>query len=63
MLHNYNYKYGCFPMEWIMRKERWGKKYKDKRNWREYNEKLVARGEAYISLDFIETQDKDLEKL
>ena len=46
-----------------MRKERWGKKYKDKRNWREYNEKLVARGEAYISLDFIETQDKDLEKL
>jgi len=26
------------------------KKYKDKRNWREYNEKLVARGEAYISL-------------
>ena len=47
-------------MEWIMRKERCGKKYKDKRNWREYNEKLVARGEAYISLDFIETQDKDL---
>jgi len=31
---------------------------KDKRNWR--NEKLVARGEAYISLDFIETWDKDL---
>ena len=39
------------------------KKYKDKRNWREYNEKLVAREEAYIYLDFIETQDKDLEKL
>jgi len=50
-------------MEWIMRKERWGKKYKDKRKWREYNEKLIARGEAYISLDFIETWDKDLEKL
>jgi len=33
-----------------MRKERWGKKYEDKRDWREYNEKLVARGEAYISL-------------
>jgi len=46
-----------------MRKERWGKKYKDKRSWREYNEKLVAREEAYIYLDFIETQDKDLEKL
>ena len=46
-----------------MRKERWGKKYKDKRNWREYNEKLVARGEVCISLDLIETWDKDLEKL
>jgi len=33
-----------------MRKERWEKKYEDKRNWREYNEKLVACGEAYISL-------------
>ncbi len=46
-----------------MKKERWGKKYEDKRNWREYNEKLVARGEACISLDLIETWDKDLEKL
>ena len=46
-----------------MRKERWGKKYEDKRNWREYNEKLVARGEVCISLDLIETWDKDLEKL
>jgi hypothetical protein len=24
------------------------------RNWREYNEKLVRRGEFYISLDFLE---------
>ncbi|MCW3133968.1 MAG: hypothetical protein N2V78_06550 [Methanophagales archaeon] len=38
-----------------MRKERRGKKYEDKRDWREYNEKLVARGEAYISLDFIDS--------
>ncbi|MDF2957574.1 MAG: hypothetical protein OD814_001196 [Candidatus Alkanophagales archaeon MCA70_species_1] len=26
-------------------------------------EKLVVRGEAYISLDFLETWDKDLRKL
>jgi len=32
-------------------------------DWREYNERLVARGEAYISLDFIEMWDRDLEKL
>jgi len=36
-----------------MKKQRWGEKYIDKRNWKEYNEKLVARGEAYISLDLI----------
>ena len=58
----HNYKYRCFPME-DYEKRALGEKYKDKQNWREYNEKLVARGEAYISLDFIETQDKDLEKL
>ena len=47
----------------IYEKRALGKKYEDKRNWREYNEKLVARGEACISLDLIETWDKDLEKL
>ena len=46
-----------------MRKERWGKKYEDKRDWREYNEKLVARGEAYISLDFIDSWKEDLKEL
>jgi len=47
----------------IYEKRALGKKYEDKRNWREYNEKPVARGEACISLDLIETWDKDLEKL
>jgi IS5 family transposase len=46
-----------------MKKERWGKKYKDKRNWRKYNRKLVRRGEAYLSLDFIESWDKELRKM
>lgn len=33
------------------------------RNWKEYNEQLVRRGEIYISLDFIETWDKELDEM
>ncbi|MCK5560416.1 MAG: IS5 family transposase [Thermoplasmata archaeon] len=39
------------------------KKYKDIRNWVEYNERLVKRGEFYITLDFIKHWDQELEKL
>jgi len=35
----------------------------EKRNWKEYNEQLVRRGEIYISLDFMETWDKELEEM
>jgi len=31
------------------------KKYEDKRNWKEYNKKLVKRGEFYINPQFLET--------
>jgi len=34
-----------------------------RRNWKEYNEKLVKRGEVYISLDFLENWDEELEKM
>ena len=37
--------------------------FKDKRNWVEYNERLVERGEFYIALDFIECWDDELETL
>jgi hypothetical protein len=37
------------------KKKRWGKKFKDERNWKEYNEKLVKRGEYYINPKFLET--------
>jgi len=37
--------------------------FEDKRNWVEYNERLVKRGEFYISLDFIENWDNELVKL
>lgn len=46
-----------------MKEQRWGKKYIDKRDWHMYNEKLVIRGEAYLSLDFIKSWDRELGKL
>jgi hypothetical protein len=33
------------------------------RNWKEYNEKLVKRGEFYLSLDFVESWDEEFEEL
>ena len=43
-----------------MAKEQKGKKYI--RNWSEYNERLVRRGEMYIDLDFIEGWDEEIKK-
>ncbi|CAD7768662.1 hypothetical protein FHEFKHOI_00375 [Candidatus Methanoperedenaceae archaeon GB50] len=34
-----------------------------RRNWKEYDEKLVRRGELYISLDFLENWDEELSKM
>lgn len=42
---------------------RWGKKFDDKRDWKEYNEKLVRRGELYLSLEFVEKWDSELKKM
>lgn len=44
------------------RLQRWGS-YEDKRDWREYNEKLVKRGEMYLSLDFLESWARDLNRM
>jgi hypothetical protein len=33
------------------------------RNWQEYNESLVKRGEMYLTFDFLESWGRDLEKL
>lgn len=35
---------------------------KRERNWAEYNEQLIRRGEMYINLDFIEKWDEELEQ-
>jgi len=42
------------------KKKRWGPKYQDKRNWKEYNEQLVKRGEFYINPVFLETWQIEL---
>lgn len=37
--------------------------YKDNRNWAIYNERLVRRGEFYLSLEFLDSWDKELKKM
>jgi hypothetical protein len=45
------------------KKGRWGKNHKDNRNWPEYNEQLVVRGEFYLDFDFVDSWKKELEKM
>lgn len=42
--------------------KRWGH-HEDRRDWVEYNERLVKRGEMYLSLGFLESWAKDLETM
>ena len=42
------------------REGRWGKKHKDKRDWKEYNEQLVVRGEFYLDFDFVANWNNEL---
>ena len=46
-----------------MKHMRWGKKFEDKRDWKEYNETLVRRGELYLSLGFLDSWDNELAKM
>ncbi len=39
---------------------RCGKPYKDKRNWKGYNEELVIRGKFIFDLDFVEQWEDEL---
>lgn len=43
--------------------ERWGKKFIDKRNWSEYNEELVVRGEFLLDMEWVKSWDKELEEM
>ena len=35
----------------------------EKRNWKEYNEHLIRRGEILFSLNFLEKWDEEIEKM
>ena len=39
---------------------RWGKEYVDKRNWKEYNESLVRRGEILVDFDILDEWEDGL---
>jgi hypothetical protein len=42
---------------------RWGKKYVDRRKWREYNESLVRRGEVLLDFDMLDEWEEELKKM
>lgn len=42
---------------------RWGKPYKDRRNWKEYNEELVIRGRMIFDLDFVHQWNEELKRM
>lgn len=43
--------------------ERWGKKREDKRDWKNYNEELVLRGNFLLDLDMIQNWDAEVAKM
>ena len=47
----------------MVKKKRWGKKWKDNRDWKAYNEQLVKRGEFYINPRFLETWLKEVQEM
>ena len=47
----------------MAKRERWGKKFEDKREWKRENEKYVVRGEFLFDLDFVKSWDKELEEM
>ena len=47
----------------MVQKERWGKKFEDKRNWKTYNEHLIKRGEYYINPRFLDNWLDEIREL
>lgn len=45
------------------KRERWGKRFRDNRNWKIYHEELITRGEFFIDLNFLENWDNELKKM
>jgi len=44
----------------MAKRERWGKKFEDKRDWKRENKKYRVRGEFLFDLDFVKSWDKEL---
>ena len=47
----------------MAKRERWGKKFEDKRDWKIENEKYVVRGEFLLDMDFVKSWDEELEEM
>src|SRR3989338_2272179 len=43
--------------------ERWGNKFKDKRNWTEYNSRLTKRGEWFFDFSFLDNMAQELRNM
>lgn len=44
-------------------RKRWGNKFKDKRDWRKYNEELVVRGEFYLDCAWVKTWNAEIKAM
>ncbi|PIN87952.1 IS5/IS1182 family transposase [Candidatus Woesearchaeota archaeon CG10_big_fil_rev_8_21_14_0_10_32_24] len=42
------------------KRDRWGKKFEDTRDWKVYHEELIIRGEFFFDFDFLENWDDEL---
>lgn len=47
----------------MVKTQRWGKIFKDKRDWKKYNEELIIRGEFYFDFDFLDNWDSEIEQM
>ena len=43
--------------------KRWGKKFEDNRNWPDYNNQLVKRGNYFLDLDWVRSWDDELAEM
>jgi len=47
----------------MVQMRRWGKEYVDGRNWKEYNQSLVRRGEVLLDFDMLEEWEGELRRM
>jgi len=47
----------------MVKTERWGSPYIDPRDWSRYTERLVRRGEFYLSFDLLDKWDESLDTM